>query len=59
MVAAGRIDEALEIARKFEKNGDAFVLVLIYAAMGDSDTAYKWLLQAREEKIPWNAWLLK
>lgn len=57
--AAGRIDEALDMARKYEKNGDALVLVLIYAAMGDNDSAYTWLLQAREQKIPWYPWLLK
>ena len=59
MGAAGRVEEALEITRKYEKNGDSFVLVMIYAAMDDYDTAYKWLLQARDDKIPWYPWLLK
>ena len=57
--AAGRIDEALEIAQKYEKGGDSLALVLIYASMGDHDTAFKWLLRAREDKIPWYPWLLK
>lgn len=57
--AAGRIDEALEIAKKYEKGDNAFVLVLIYASMKDYDTAYTWLLKVREEKIPWYPWLLK
>lgn len=57
--AAGRKDEALEIARKYEKDGDSLVLVLIYAAMGDYDTAIEWLLKARDDKIPWYPWLLK
>jgi hypothetical protein len=34
------------------------VLVLIYASMGDYDTAYEWLLKARDDKIPWYPWLL-
>ncbi len=54
----GRVDEALEISRKYEKDGDSLVLVLIYAAMGDYDTAYEWMLQARDDKIPWYPWLL-
>ena len=57
--AAGRTEEALEIAKKYEKDGDSLVLVLIYASMGDYDTAYKWLLQSKEDKIPWYPWLLK
>ena len=39
--------------------GDSLALVLIYASMGDYDSAYEWLLKAREEKIPWYPWLLK
>jgi TolB-like protein/tetratricopeptide (TPR) repeat protein len=57
--AAGRKEEALEIARKFIKNGNALVLVLIYASMGDNDAAYEWLLKARDQRIPWYPWLLK
>lgn len=57
--AAGRSEEALKIAEKYEKNGDSLVLVLIYASMRDYDNAYKWLLKAREDKIPWYPWLLK
>jgi TolB-like protein len=55
---AGRVDEALEISRKYEKDGDSLVLVLIYAALGDHDTAYKWMIRARDDKIPWYPWLL-
>lgn len=58
LAAAGRTEEALEIARKFEKDGNSLVLVLIYASMRDYDTAYEWLLKAREDKIPWYPWLL-
>ena len=50
--AAGRTDEAREMAKKYEKNGDSLVLVLIYASMGDNDAAYKWLLKARERQGP-------
>jgi TolB-like protein len=57
--ASGRHDEALEIAQKYVKGGDSLALVLIYSSMGDFDSAYKWLLKAREEKIPWYPWLLK
>jgi TolB-like protein/Tfp pilus assembly protein PilF len=57
--AAGRIEEALAIAKKHEKDGNSLVLVLIYASMRDNDTAYTWLLKAREDKIPWYPWLLK
>lgn len=57
--AAGRIEEALEIAKKYEKDGNSLVLVLIYASLQDYDTAYTWLLKAREDKIPWYPWLLK
>ena len=57
--AAGRTDEALQLSSRFEENGDSFVLVLIYASLGDYDNAYRWLLTAREEKIPWYPWLLK
>ena len=35
------------------------MLALIYASMGDNDAAYKWVLQARDDKIPWYPWLLK
>ena len=56
--AAGRVEEARESISKYVKNGDAFVLVLTYAAMGDVDQAYEWLLRARDEKIPWYPWLL-
>jgi tetratricopeptide (TPR) repeat protein len=57
---AGRIDEAREMAQKIEKRGGAsMVLVIIYAAMGDYDTAYEWLLKARDVKIPWYPWLLR
>ena len=56
---AGRVDEALQIAEKYEKRGDALVLVLIHAALGDHDTAYEWLLKARDARIPWYPWLLK
>lgn len=57
--AAGRIEEAVEIANKYETDGNSLVLVLIYASMKDYDTAYTWLLKAREDKIPWYPWLLK
>jgi TolB-like protein/Tfp pilus assembly protein PilF len=57
--AAGRKDEALAIARKYEEDGNSLVLVLIYAAMEDYDAAMEWLLKARDEKIPWYPWLLK
>lgn len=57
--AAGQTDEALQLSAKFEESGDSFVLVLIYASLGDYDEAYRWLLTAREEKIPWYPWLLK
>lgn len=56
--AAGRTDKALEIAEKYQKSGDSFVLVLIYASMGDYDTAYEWLLKAKADRIPWYPWLL-
>lgn len=57
--AAGRNEEALQIAEKYLDGGDSLALVLIYASMGDYDNAYEWLLKAREEKIPWYPWLLK
>jgi TolB-like protein/Tfp pilus assembly protein PilF len=57
--ASGRNEEALEIAEKYVNGGDSLALVLIYASMGDYDSAYEWLLKAREEKIPWYPWLLK
>lgn len=56
--AAGRTGEALELAQKYEKNGASLMLVHIYAAMGDNENAYKWLLVARDDKIPWYPWLL-
>ena len=59
LASAGRIDEAREIVGKLEENGDSMVLVLIYAASGDYDAAMKWLLQAREDRIPWYPSLLK
>ena len=59
LAAAGRTDEALQISRKYGKAGNSMVLVLIYASMGDYDNAYKWLLVARDDKIPWYPWLLK
>jgi tetratricopeptide (TPR) repeat protein len=37
--AAGRKEEALAIARKYEEDGNSLVLVLIYAAMEDYDAA--------------------
>jgi tetratricopeptide (TPR) repeat protein len=56
---AGRIDEAREMAQKIEERGGAsLVMVLIYASMGDYDTAYEWLLKARDARIPWYPWLL-
>ena len=59
LAAAGRTEDALEITRKYEKGGNSFALVLIYASMGENDTAYEWLLQARADKIPWYPWLVK
>ena len=57
---AGRIDEARAIAKRYEKNDNAsLVMTLIHAAMGDTETAYEWLLKARDDKIPWYPWLLK
>lgn len=57
---AGRIDDARAIAQKYEKNDNAsLVLTQVHAAMGDTDTAFKWLLKARDDKIPWYPWLLK
>lgn len=57
---AGRLDEAREMAQEIEKRGGAsFVMVLIYASMGDYDAAYEWLLKARDGRIPWYPWLLK
>ena len=55
---AGRTEEALETADKYAKNGHAFVATLTYAAIGDLDKAYEWLLKSRDEKIPWYPWLL-
>lgn len=57
---AGRVDEAREMAQTIESRGAAsLVMVLIYASIGDYDTAYEWLLRARDERIPWYPWLLK
>lgn len=56
---AGRIDEARAMAQQIESRGGAsLVMVLIYASMGDYDTAYEWLLKARDDRIPWYPWLL-
>jgi TolB-like protein/Tfp pilus assembly protein PilF len=56
---AGRIEEAQAIADEIEKRrASAWVMTQIYASMGDYDTAYEWLLKAREDKIPWYPWLL-
>lgn len=57
--AAGRKDEALAIAQKYEEDGNSLVLALIYAAVGDYDTAIEWMLKARDDKIPWYPWLLR
>jgi TolB-like protein/Tfp pilus assembly protein PilF len=57
---AGRIDDARAIAKKYEKNDNAaLVLTLVHAAMDDTDAAYKWLLKYRDDKIPWYPWLLQ
>jgi len=56
---AGQTDAALDIMRKYEKNGDSLVLVLTYASIKDYDKTYEWLLKARDDKIPWYPWLLK
>lgn len=56
---AGKTEEAMEIINKYEKNGHAFVLALTYSAINEKDKAYEWLLQARDEKIPWYPWLTK
>ncbi len=58
--SAGRIDEAIELSRKYEKNKlAALVMVMIYSSVGDHDTAYRYLLECRDLKIPWYPWLLK
>lgn len=59
LAAAGQREAALEIAESYEQRGDSLVLVLIYARLGDYDTAYEWLLKARDARIPWYPWLLK
>lgn len=57
---AGRSDEALAILRKYEKNERAaLVKVLIYASVGDHDSAYRYLLDCKDLKIPWYPWLVK
>jgi adenylate cyclase len=57
---AGRIEEALAMAQEIEKRrASAWVMPQIYASMGDYDTAFEWVLKARDDKIPWYPWLLK
>ena len=57
--SAGNTEEALNIAEKYEEDGDSLVLVMIYASINDFDTAYEWLLRCRDDKVPWYPWLLK
>ena len=56
---AGRPDEALQLIQRNIGNGDTYVLTVTYAAIGDLDKAYEWLLKARDKKIPWYPWMLQ
>jgi tetratricopeptide (TPR) repeat protein len=58
LARAGRTEEALEIAEALKDRNVSYVLGQLYAAAGEHDAAYKWMLKARDGKIPWYPWLL-
>jgi len=58
LARVGRTKEALEIVARLEEIDASVPLVLIYASLGDSDSAYEWLIKARDGKAGWYPWLL-
>ncbi len=59
-LAAAQRDADAEDVRAFIDNGNnnAFTLAQIYAGLGQSDEAIRWLTVARDKKIPWYPWLV-
>lgn len=57
--AANRDESAVEVLRFVEeKTNNAFTLSLIYGGLGNREETLKWLVAARDEKIPWYPWLV-
>ena len=57
---AGRREEAHKIAKELEKNPtpmDAWGLAEISTALGDKDSAFKWLEEARKRRFSWMLWI--
>jgi TolB-like protein len=59
LATAGRDEEALAIAKKYEEDGDSMVLVLVHAALGNREETLQWLQRSYDERIPWYPWMLK
>lgn len=59
-LAAAQRDADAEEVRAFIDNGNnnAFTLAQIYAGLGQTDEAVRWLTVARDKKIPWYPWLV-
>jgi tetratricopeptide (TPR) repeat protein len=61
LIAAGKPDEARRIAleleqRRRERFAPAYFLSLIYANLGEAETAFRWLDEAIEERGYWTLW---
>jgi serine/threonine protein kinase/tetratricopeptide (TPR) repeat protein len=63
LAASGRQSEALQIARDLgqrsqtAQEGHASEIAIIYATLGDRDSAFEWLERARVARDPWLAWV--
>ncbi|MBX7170296.1 MAG: protein kinase [Pyrinomonadaceae bacterium] len=62
LASLNRYEEAWELLREFEAISpspeiDSYHLGMCYAAVGERETAFKWLNQAVEDRHPWNVWL--
>ena len=63
LAASGRKGEALQVARdlgeqyRTAQEGHASEIAVIYATLGDRDSAFQWLDRARVARDPWLAWV--
>ena len=58
LAQAGRADEAMPIVENLEERGASVPLVMLYAALGEHDKAYEWMMIARDGQAGWYPWLL-
>lgn len=62
LASLNRYEEAWEVLKEYEANSPAtemnsYHLGMCYAAVGESETAFKWFNKAVDDRHPWVVWL--